>query len=140
MTDYLFVYGTLLRDAAPVSLLPLTKRLRRVGTASVAGDLYDFGTYPGIVLEGSGGTVQGEIVNVGSASAWLRLDTYEGFDSAQPELSLFRRVRCIATSETGAQVGCWIYVYNRDISDADLIESGCWRSHLFDGDVVTVAT
>ena len=137
MKDYLFVYGTLLDGAAPAAMEAVCRRLRRCGPAVVFGTLYDLGSYPGIVLEGDK-LVSGEVVGVSSASMWLRLDTYEGFDRANPERSLYRRERTRATLADGEAVDCWVYVYNRDLGDAAMIDCGCWRTHLFDGDVTTV--
>jgi gamma-glutamylcyclotransferase (GGCT)/AIG2-like uncharacterized protein YtfP len=122
---------------------PLLARLRRRGPATASGALYDLGDLPGLSLDADG-TVRGELVLVNSASAWLRLDTYEGYDRAHPERSLFRRVQCIATrleedGQPGEQVECWVYVYNRDVADAARIESGCWLTHKCDGDIIEVA-
>ncbi|MEA2707857.1 MAG: putative glutamine amidotransferase [Phycisphaerales bacterium] len=134
-TQYLFCYGTLLRDAAPKSLALLCRRLHRLCTASVTGQLYDLGSYPGLVLGGEDATtIRGEIVAVRSASDWLRLDAYEGADSSQPDRSLFNRVRTMVTTDAGERVECWIYVYNRDLTHAARIDSGCWRTYLADGE------
>ena len=138
-TQYLFCYGTLSRDTAPQSVAALCRRLPRLAGARVAGCLYDLGSYPGLVLSGDcddehQGVVRGEIVVVQSASDWLRLDSYEGVDSAQPERSLYNRVRTTATTDAGEQVECWVYVYNRELKRAAKIDSGCWRTYLSDGE------
>jgi gamma-glutamylcyclotransferase (GGCT)/AIG2-like uncharacterized protein YtfP len=137
----LFCYGTLLRDHAPRSVAALCRRLPRLAAASVRGTLYDLGSYPGMVLGGENdedaadaGGVRGEIVVVQSASDWLRLDTYEGYDDARPQRSLFNRVRTVAATEAGDQVECWAYVYNRELKQALKIDSGCWRTYLADGE------
>ncbi len=138
-TQYLFCYGTLLRDTAPQSMAALCRRLPRLAVASVSGCLYDLGSYPGLVLAGDCdddhvGAVRGEIVAVQSASDWLRLDSYEGVDHARPERSLYNRVRTTATTESGQEIECWIYVYNRELKHAAKIDSGCWRTYLNDGE------
>src|SRR5688572_8523497 len=135
-TQYLFCYGTLLRDTAPQSMAALCRRLPRVAAATINGRLYDLGSYPALVLgaEGDQSVVRGEIVAVQSASDWLRLDSYESVDHAHPERSLYNRVRTTATTERGDKVDCWIYVYNRELKHAVLIDSGCWRTHLSDGE------
>ena len=136
--QYLFCYGTLLRDTAPQSMSALCRRLPRVAAASVAGCLYDLGSYPGLVLsdcdDGEASTVRGEIVAVQCASDWLRLDSYEGVDHAHPQRSLYNRVRTTATTDAGKRVECWVYVYNRGLRQAAKIDSGCWRTYLSDGD------
>jgi gamma-glutamylcyclotransferase (GGCT)/AIG2-like uncharacterized protein YtfP len=105
----------------------------------VRGSLYDLGTYPGMVLsDDSDDCVRGEIVVVQSSSDWLRLDTYEGYDDARPDRSLFKRVRVTATTEAGETVECWTYVYNRALKNASKIDSGCWRTYLADGEEFVV--
>ena len=141
--QYLFCYGTLLRDAAPQSVSGLCRRLPRLASASVAGCLYDLGSYPGLVLsrdcddddvDAQPAVARGEIVVVQSSSDWLRLDSYEGVDHAHPERSLYNRVRTTATTDAGERVECWVYVYNRDVKQAAKIDSGCWRTYLADGE------
>ena len=137
--QYLFIYGSFLREAAPPAIRTLCRRLQIVAGATVKGALYDVEGYPAITLDDSEDVpVHGEIVTVGSAAAWLRLDTYEGVDRARPQRSLFRRVRTIATTDAGERTECWVYVYNRALAHARRIECGCWRTHLFQQDDVTV--
>lgn len=138
--QYLFVYGTLLRDTAPPAIAGLCRRFRRVGDATVKGVLYDLGNYPALATEGAGESdyVKGEVVCVGCAADWLRLDTYEGCDHAHPERSLYRRVRTAAMLDNGQTMDCWVYVYNRELKDVPRIEPGCWRTHLSEEDDVDV--
>jgi gamma-glutamylcyclotransferase (GGCT)/AIG2-like uncharacterized protein YtfP len=137
MSEYLFVYGTLLPGAAPAAMNALLHRLRRVGPAIVPGHLYDLGNYPGIKIDPSADAIErGEQVAVTTAASWLRLDTYEGYDRAKPERALFRRERTRVTrTDTGGEGDAWIYVYNRDLGDAPVIPSGCWLTHLRDNDL-----
>ncbi len=80
MNPHLFVYGTLLSTAGH----PMGDRLRRearlIGEASIEGQLFSLGKYPGLVeAAGSGARVHGEVyaLNAPAASlAWL--DAYEG--------------------------------------------------------------
>ena len=62
MMPHVFVYGTLRRhgrnDIARFRPAPVF-----VGEASIAGTLYDLGTYPGIVLDGAG-RVRGEVYRI----------------------------------------------------------------------------
>ena len=145
MSEFLFVYGTLLPDVASESIAPVLSRVRRLGAATVRGTLFDLGNFPGLSLDADG-VVRGELVQVRSASLWLRLDAYEGCSPAHPKRSLFRRERCVATrildsSDAGAgeQLEAWVYVYNRDLGDAPRIDSGCWLTHLFDQEPDVVA-
>ncbi len=140
-SQYLFCYGTLLRDTAPQSMASLCRRLPRLAAAAVNGCLYDLGSYPGLILadptdalDEHAGSVRGEIVAVQCASDWLRLDAYEGVDHARPQRSLYNRVRTTATTDGGDKVECWVYVYNRQLRQAAKIDSGCWRTYLADGE------
>jgi gamma-glutamylcyclotransferase (GGCT)/AIG2-like uncharacterized protein YtfP len=139
-SQYLFCYGTLLRDTAPQSMASLCRRLPRLAHATVSGCLYDLGSYPGLILASGDladeheGAVRGEIVVVQCASDWLRLDAYEGVDHARPARSLYNRVRTMATTDGGESVECWVYVYNRALKQAAKIDSGCWRTYLSDGE------
>jgi gamma-glutamylcyclotransferase (GGCT)/AIG2-like uncharacterized protein YtfP len=138
-SQYLFVYGTLLRDSVPPAIAGLCRRLRRLGDATIAGALYDLGNYPALSLnchKDSSDTIKGELVCVFSPADWLRLDTYEGCDNAQPDRSLYRRIRTTATLARGEKVECWVYVYNRALTNVPRIDQGCWRTHLRERDSV----
>jgi gamma-glutamylcyclotransferase (GGCT)/AIG2-like uncharacterized protein YtfP len=139
VSDYLFVYGTLLPGTASETIGSILRRVRRVGEASVRGVLHDMGNYPAFTLDPRGESiVRGELLIVPSPAAWMRLDLYEGFNRANPQLSLFRRQPCIATKADGEEVECSIYVYNRDVSNSAQIPSGCWRTHLSQLDEIVV--
>ena len=129
MSDFLFIYGTLIPGAAPTSVQALVRRLHPVANATVSGALHDLGAYPGITLDHDG-VVQGQLVRVHSAATWLRLDTYEGYDRSRPERSLFRRERCVATrTDTQEQVPSWVYVYNGEVGESPRVKGGCWLTH-----------
>ncbi|MEO6436025.1 MAG: gamma-glutamylcyclotransferase family protein [Tepidisphaeraceae bacterium] len=150
--QYLFIYGSFLREAAPSSISAWCRRFRRVAGATVAGSLHDVEGYPALCLDPADAAarsdeantgvvpdvVHGEIVSVASAGAWMRLDTYEGVDRARPARALFRRVRTIATTDTGERVECWVYACNRDLEGARRIEGGCWRTHMLLRDDIQV--
>jgi gamma-glutamylcyclotransferase (GGCT)/AIG2-like uncharacterized protein YtfP len=55
-----------------------------------------------------------------------RLDWYEDHAASDSAGSLFLRTTCTVSLEGGGQVEAWVYVYNRDVSRARLIESGRW--------------
>ena len=54
------------------------------------------------------------------------IDTYEGFDPDHPQSSLFVRKRWPVTLADGSRMMCWIYTYNRNPADAQLIASGSY--------------
>ena len=128
MTDLLFVYGTLLPGHAPRSMRSVCDRLEHIGSARIEGQLYDLGPYPAVITGGAG-QVRGELLKVADEQTWAVLDRYEGCPRPGEGDGLFQRVRTIATTDTGESLDCWIYVYNRDLSRAKPVDSGCWRTH-----------
>ena len=114
MSEYLFVYGRLLPGRAPKGIAGVVAKLRRLGTATVPGVLYNLGQYPGAVLgPASGKRISGAIFRLPRDPAVLKkLDEYEEFDPANPDKSLFVRKRCRVALATGRILNCWIYEYN----------------------------
>ncbi|HEX9424968.1 MAG TPA: gamma-glutamylcyclotransferase family protein [Pyrinomonadaceae bacterium] len=126
MTDYLFVYGTLMPGEADNEIAPIVKRLRRIGAAYVRGRLYNFGEYPGAVIDHSANTsVHGELVELPADKAILdALDKYEEFDPSRPQKSLFIRKKTRIRLANGRNVEGWMYVYNRNPGNAPIIRGG----------------
>jgi gamma-glutamylcyclotransferase (GGCT)/AIG2-like uncharacterized protein YtfP len=126
MSEYLFLYGTLLPDQAPAEIATTLKSLRRIGPARVRGKLYDFGEYPGALLvPSSKTTIKGEVFELPSRQAPLKaLDQYEEFDPANKETSLFIRTKVRARLTNGNHVTCWMYIYNDDPGTAPLLADG----------------
>ena len=126
MSQHLFIYGTLLPGEAPEEIASIVKRLRRLGSARVRGRLYDFGEFPGAVLDPSSRTmVYGELVALPSDEGLLEaLDRYEEFDSSDPKRSLFIRKKTKIWMANGSSREGWIYVYNRHPGRAKLVRGG----------------
>jgi gamma-glutamylcyclotransferase (GGCT)/AIG2-like uncharacterized protein YtfP len=124
--SYLFVYGTLLPQRAPAEVSEITEKLRPVGRGYVRGHLYDFGDYPGAVLDiSAASTIQGEVFEIPDEPGILeRLDAYEGFDPDNPKDSLFLRSMVPVSLANGSQLSCWIYVYNRTPAAFALVPGG----------------
>jgi putative glutamine amidotransferase len=130
--SYLFVYGTLTPGHAPACVADLVARFSVVGPATVHGTLHDFTAYPGLVLGGTG-SVQGTLVRVPAEhgdTLWRRLDAYEGFDPADPQGSLFRRVAATATLADGRVVDCQTYVFGQTPTRAPVIPGGNWFTRM----------
>jgi gamma-glutamylcyclotransferase (GGCT)/AIG2-like uncharacterized protein YtfP len=115
MAMRLFVYGTLHPERAPVEIAEVARRLRSLGKARVRGALYDLGEYPGVVMGPQDrGVVQGEVFLLPEDDDTLaRMDAYEGFDVGDLAGSLFVRREVRARMEDGAELVCWIYLYNQ---------------------------
>jgi gamma-glutamylcyclotransferase (GGCT)/AIG2-like uncharacterized protein YtfP len=127
--SHLFVYGTLRPGCAPDEIAHVAAKLRLVGEASVAGELYDLGHYPGAVLSDAPGCrISGLLFELpGDVSVLRALDEYEEFVPESPAISQFVRVQCEARRPAGNTVPCWIYVYARPLTGARRIADGVWR-------------
>jgi len=127
MTEYLFLYGTLLPGDSTEESSRIVGRLKRVGSATVRGRLYDFGDYPGAVLDRTAkSSIKGELFELPNDddSALKALDDYEEFNRTDRRNSLFVRTRTVATLQGGRQLNAWVYVYNRNPGSARQIASG----------------
>ena len=126
MTDYLFLYGTLMPNEADDEVAHVIKRLRRIGVAYVRGRLYNLGDYPGGVIDLSANTsIRGELVELPADKAILdALDRYEEFDPSRPQESLFIRKKAKIRLANGRKVEGWMYVYNRNPGNAPVIRGG----------------
>ena len=126
MTDYLFLYGTLLPDYAAEEAADIVRLFKHIGSAYVTGRLYDLGDYPGAILDQSSETsICGELVALPQGHNLIEeLDRYEEFDPSNPEGSLFIRKRTNVILASGETVPAWIYVYNRDPGNAPVVRGG----------------
>jgi len=133
MSQHLFVYGTLLQSEAPREIASIVKRFRSLGSAYVRGRLYDFGEFPGAVLDPSSRTIiHGELVALPADGRILQeLDRYEEFDPSDPKKSLFVRKKATVQMANGSSREGWIYVYNKTPRKAKLVRGGDYvRSRL----------
>jgi len=125
-TDYIAVYGSLMRSVNGDTMPKVDGLVEYVGPCRIGGALYDLGDYPGLVPDDEHEAV-GELYRVLAPKAFRVLDEFERYDAHDLEGSLYHR-RCTRLREP--RVDAWVYVYNRDVSDRELVESGDWRAHL----------
>ncbi len=111
-----FVYGTLKKGGHFHDVL---RGAHFIGEGAVEGQLYDLGTFPGLVQEG--GEVKGELYELGGGVTLERLDHLEGFFAQSPHKSLFvRKQRNIEVG--GEEHLAWVYYFNMDVSEREKIE------------------
>jgi gamma-glutamylcyclotransferase (GGCT)/AIG2-like uncharacterized protein YtfP len=126
MSEYLFVYGTLLGETPDPDVNRLLRRhCRDAGAASVAGRLYRLGWYPGLVIDANTRErVAGRLLRVlAPARCWPALDAYEGFDPGAPDRSEFvRRKLMVGPAAGGPDIDAWTYVYNGSLSRGEPID------------------
>ena len=132
MSDFLFAYGTLQVALAPAEIASVVAGFRSFGEAYLAGTLYDFGRFPGLVLDGSApGRVYGTLYALPSIPGILdALDAYEDFDPADPEHSQFVRCLCPVTLVDGGTVRSWVYAYHGATESATVIADGRYRGRI----------
>jgi len=121
-TCLLFIYGTL-RSGQPQA--PRLGGAESLGPATVEGELRNLGDYPGLAV----GTeiVHGELFRIPEA-ALSRIDELEGYDSGDPEGSLFRREIRDVHREDGTVARSWTYVWPH--GGGTRIPSGDWLEFL----------
>jgi gamma-glutamylcyclotransferase (GGCT)/AIG2-like uncharacterized protein YtfP len=114
MTSFLFTYGSLQPGQAPPEIAPVVARLEIAGRGYVLGTLFDFGHYPGAVLDASSANrIQGTIYRLLHDRDVLdKLDEYEEYSPDSPETSQFIRELHPVHWEDGHTSRCWVYVYN----------------------------
>ena len=118
----LFVYGTLMQGEVRHHLL-LAGGIQSISPASIAGELLDFGEYPGLQLStGTKGRVAGELVEFESLDKIIAaLDEEEGPD--------FRRELVNVTLPNGRGRFAWTYVLAAEAGrGGNAISSGNWRA------------
>ena len=112
-----FVYGTLRQGGvrAMPSIFPDSKF---IGEASVGGSLYDFGAYPGLLLDEANSSVVGEVYEVGE-EILNKLDDIES--------SSYYRRKQVEVSLSNQRMTCWVYEPDSELYPRrTLITSGDW--------------
>jgi gamma-glutamylcyclotransferase (GGCT)/AIG2-like uncharacterized protein YtfP len=130
-TDLLFTYGTLRRAAGHPAHRLLADMAELVGNGAVRGRLYQATGFPVLVPDPKGTDVIGEVYRVfAPQDAFLRLDSYEGFDQASPDTGEFRRDLLPVAMNDGRTVTAWAYVYQRQLFDLQPIPHGDYARFL----------
>jgi len=121
-SDLIFVYGTLRRAARGPVQEALTRGWVFEGGGRVAGELFDFGPYPGAVAATPGASwVRGEVHRIPTSVGTLaELDRHEGEE--------FERVRVTVSLDGGGEARAWIYWY-RGAHRGRRVPSGDYIAH-----------
>jgi gamma-glutamylcyclotransferase (GGCT)/AIG2-like uncharacterized protein YtfP len=123
--DYIFVYGTLRRDANSEMHQLLAKYAGFVDDATYQGKLYKVDYYPGAVpSDDPNDAVHGEVYLLHQADVALALlDQYEEFGPEFPEPNEYIRLKQSVILKNGRSVMTWVYLYNHPIENLELIKS-----------------
>lgn len=134
MTNFLFVYGTLMRRAYRARIgSEMRARLEQSGTwlgeAETAGRLLDLGCYPAIIAPASRvDIVHGEVFRLDDPVAVFRwLDPYEGIPIGKLRGHEYERVEQAVTLADGTNDIAWVYRYLVATCDSSLLPDGRWQ-------------
>jgi pyruvate carboxylase len=125
----LFVYGTLRRSYGHPLHDLLSNQFQFIGRGSVHGELFDIGNYPGIIVSKKvKSRVLGEVYRARDKSTIVSilkiLDDYEGYDESHPVDCEYVRKRKMVKLGNGKKCLCWLYEYNKPISNKASIAGG----------------
>ncbi|HXF42059.1 MAG TPA: gamma-glutamylcyclotransferase family protein [Blastocatellia bacterium] len=131
-TTRVFVYGTLREDAHNEMYQSLAGASTLLGDASVNGDLYDLGAYPGLLLTNEpSSVVHGEVYELKpdrAAQLIAVLDEYEGCGASAPAPHEYKRELIRVRLENGETTTAWAYLLNRDPAGLNRIPGGDYLS------------
>lgn len=121
-----FVYGTLRRGARHAMGRALALEAELLGDATVQGELYDLGEYPGAIpSRRPSDVVRGELLRPRNPDVALAaLDAYEGCGASHDPPHDFERAVTDARLHDGRVLPAWIYWYRGSTGDARLVRSG----------------
>lgn len=125
-SEYLFVYGTLLKDFESYMSKFLEKHSEFIGTGYFDGKLYEISWYPGAVLSTvSTEKVYGHIFKIlNNKKTFQVLDDYEGIGQTTKHPNEYKRVLIDAYLDSKETIKTWVYIYNNSTENLKLIPSG----------------
>jgi gamma-glutamylcyclotransferase (GGCT)/AIG2-like uncharacterized protein YtfP len=114
MTNFLAVYGTLRRRSIFPKLPMAASRLQFFSYGLIRGRLFWQRSYPALIQDR--GFAQVELFRIVDPNVLGDLDRYEGFDSGNPQASLFIRTQILLLKP---RFWVWAYFLNRNIPLGD---------------------
>jgi gamma-glutamylcyclotransferase (GGCT)/AIG2-like uncharacterized protein YtfP len=125
-SNYLFVYGTLLKDFESYMSKFLNRNSEFIGSGYFNGRLYEISWYPGAVLSDvPSEKVYGHIFKIHNGEkAFKILDNYEGLGDTSEHSNEYKREIIEAYLHTGERQETWVYLYNQHTMGLKRIESG----------------
>ncbi|QBQ97760.1 gamma-glutamylcyclotransferase family protein [Paraburkholderia pallida] len=127
---YVFIYGTLrageINDINLAAARNAIGQPRLVGRTAVAGHLFDFGTYPGMIADPKAAPVIGEVYEVDDALVAV-LDEIEQVYPGVDGMFAAQKVR---VEVAGEQLECLFYpVAHHAVKGHPQIHGGDWVAH-----------
>lgn len=126
-----FVYGTLRKGF--VNYNRILKGMTAAEHAAITtGTMFSVGGFPALIESPvSESPIMGELMYIKPeryAEALGSMDYLEGYREGDEARSMYIRKKVNVFNESAGQmVECWVYYWNRSVSNLQLIESGCWR-------------
>ena len=132
--QYVFVYGTLrageVNDINRAAERHGIAAPQRIGAAHVHGRLFDFGAYPGLVIDRQGSPIRGDVYRIEDALVPVLDEIEQVYPGVE---GLFRSHRLHIEVEIEGRkdrVDCLIYpVAAAAVEGLPRIESGDWVAH-----------
>ena len=128
MSHYLFVYGTLKRRSRHPMARRLANSARHVGTAKIAGRLYNLGRFPGLKEPtSSDDRVQGDVYDLGEDAERIlvEMDAYENAESPPP--TPYERLAAPVVLDDGRTLTVWVYWYRGYVEEKQFIALGSYE-------------
>lgn len=119
--EYLFVYGTLLKNVNNQMSDYLFSNSEKIGSGFFYGKLYKVSWYPGAILSDiESDKVYGSIFKLNNANIVLKyLDDYEDVSK-----QLYKRLLVNIFLKEDKELSCWAYIYNQSTEGCKQIMSG----------------
>jgi gamma-glutamylcyclotransferase (GGCT)/AIG2-like uncharacterized protein YtfP len=135
MSELVFFYGTLMTPFKRPGRQRIDQHLAFIGPGTITAALFDLGIYPAAV-PATEGRVHGEVFEMLNRDVVLQvLDEIEGYRPAEPEASLYVRVKTPVVLLNGEEASAWVYFYNAPLGGAQRIESGDYLEYLKVGSI-----
>lgn len=124
-SEFLFVYGTLMRGYPHPMARELAQRAAYKGKAAYQGRLFLVESYPGAVPSANkDDVVHGEVFRLNDLAYLTAFDQYEACDPSASKPTQYRRVIQTVQMDDGEKVETWIYLYNWPTNKLSRIVSG----------------
>ena len=117
-----FVYGTLRRGG--------TNHFRMdeaefVAHGTITGRMYRIDWYPGLVLDGAGDEIHGEVYSA-TPDQLSALDIFEGLSAGEIEGSEYRRVQTTVVQQDSQTLSAWVWEWLGIVDESQRITDGDW--------------
>jgi gamma-glutamylcyclotransferase (GGCT)/AIG2-like uncharacterized protein YtfP len=130
VADAAFFYGTLMAGFDRRRRAGVDSDMKYLGRGYISGALFDLGIYPAAVPS-SDGKIWGEVYEFNDDGKVLGvLDDIEGYTHADPDRSLYTRVKTRVTLDGDVSRDAWVYFYNAPLGGAPRIPSGDYLAHI----------